>query len=86
MFWVDELQDFGLEALRLIAALSPIASGDSDPLCVVGDGHQRIYNKIPIALSRAGLEVRGRSSRLKLITGPLRNPPVGPRPAYRHGN
>ncbi len=63
---VDELQDFGLEALRLIAALSPIESGDSDPLCVVGDGHQRIYNKAPIALSRAGLEVRGRSSRLKI--------------------
>jgi superfamily I DNA/RNA helicase len=63
---VDELQDFGLEALRLIAALSPIANGLTDPLCVVGDGHQRIYNKTPIALSRAGINVRGRSRRLKI--------------------
>ncbi len=63
---VDELQDFGLEALRLIAALSPTANGLSDPLCVVGDGHQRIYNKTPIALSRAGINVRGRSRRLKI--------------------
>ena len=63
---VDELQDFGLEALRLIAALSPIEKGLSDPLCVVGDGHQRIYSKVPIALSRAGINVRGRSRRLKI--------------------
>jgi len=63
---VDELQDFGLEALRLIGTLSPINKELSDPLCVVGDGHQRIYNKTPIALSRAGINVRGRSRRLKI--------------------
>ena len=64
---VDELQDFGLESLRLIAALSPIAEELSDPLCVVGDGHQRIYSRIPIALGRAGINVRGRrSKRLKI--------------------
>lgn len=63
---VDELQDFGLEALRLICALSPIAAGLSNPLCVVGDGHQRIYNRIPIPLGRAGIDVRGRSRRLKI--------------------
>lgn len=63
---VDELQDFGLESLRLIAALSPISEELTDPLCVVGDGHQRIYNKTPIALSRAGINVRGRSKRLKI--------------------
>lgn len=60
---VDELQDFGLEALRLIAVLSPIKTELSDPLCVVGDGHQRIYNRTPIALGRAGINVRGRRSR-----------------------
>jgi len=63
---VDELQDFGLEALRLIRALSPIEEGLDNPLCVVGDGHQRIYNRVPIPLSRAGIDVRGRSRRLKI--------------------
>ena len=63
---VDELQDFGLEALRLIRALSPIEDGLDNPLCVVGDGHQRIYNRQPIPLSRAGIDVRGRSRRLKI--------------------
>jgi len=63
---VDELQDFGLEALRLIRALSPIDQELSNPLCVVGDGHQRLYNQIPIPLSRAGINVRGRSRRLKI--------------------
>ena len=63
---VDELQDFGLEALKLIAAVSPIKDELSDPLCVVGDGHQRIYNKTPATLSRAGINVRGRSRRLKI--------------------
>lgn len=61
---VDELQDFGLEALRLIAALSPIGQ-ERNPLCVVGDGHQRLYGNVPIPLSRAGIEVVGRSRRLK---------------------
>lgn len=63
---VDELQDFSMESLKLIAALSPIEKGLPDPLCVAGDGHQRIYNRTPIALGRAGIEVRGRSRRLKI--------------------
>ncbi|MDB4373011.1 UvrD-helicase domain-containing protein [bacterium] len=62
---VDEVQDFSLEALRLIRALSPIEEGTPDPLCVIGDGHQRVYGtKVP--MSRAGIEVRGRSRRLKI--------------------
>lgn len=62
---VDEVQDFSLEALRLIRAISPIDQGTPDPLCTVGDGHQRIYRtKIP--MSRAGIDVRGRSRRLKI--------------------
>jgi mRNA-degrading endonuclease RelE of RelBE toxin-antitoxin system len=63
---VDELQDFGLEALRLIAALSPISQGLLNPLCVVGDGHQRLYSSVAIPLTRAGINVRGRSRRLKI--------------------
>ncbi len=62
---VDEVQDFSLEALRLIAAISPIEEEKSDPLCTVGDGHQRIYRK-KIPLSRAGINIRGRSRRLKI--------------------
>jgi mRNA-degrading endonuclease RelE of RelBE toxin-antitoxin system len=62
---VDEIQDFSLEALRLIHAISPIAEGARDPLCTVGDGHQRIYRyKVP--MSRAGIDIRGRSRRLKI--------------------
>jgi superfamily I DNA/RNA helicase len=62
---VDEVQDFSLEALRLIRSISPIDDGTPDPLCMVGDGHQRIYRtKIP--MSRAGIAVRGRSRRLKI--------------------
>nr|WP_321464383.1 UvrD-helicase domain-containing protein [uncultured Desulfobulbus sp.] len=62
---VDEAQDFSLEALRLIKALSPIEEEGGDPLCLAGDGHQRIYRaKFP--MSRAGIEVRGRSRRLKI--------------------
>lgn len=63
---VDEIQDFGLEALRLIAAISPIGEGLKNALCVVGDGHQRIYNTQPVPMSRAGIDVRGRSRRLKI--------------------
>lgn len=63
---VDELQDFGLEALRLIAAIAPLDEGLPNPLCVVGDGHQRLYGNVPIALSRAGIDVRGRARRLKI--------------------
>ena len=62
---VDEVQDFGLEALRLIKALSPINEQLRNPLTTFGDGHQRIYNK-KIPLSWAGIDIRGRSRRLKI--------------------
>lgn len=62
---VDEVQDFSLEALRLIRALSPIDGEGRDPLCTVGDGHQRIYRR-KIPMSRAGIDIRGRSRRLKI--------------------
>lgn len=62
---VDEVQDFSLEAMRLIRALSPVEAGGPDPLCLAGDGHQRIYRaKFP--MSRAGIDIRGRSRRLKI--------------------
>lgn len=59
------MQDFSLEALRLLAALSPIEQQLSDPLCVAGDGHQRIYRgKVPLSL--AGIKITGRSRQLKV--------------------
>ena len=62
---VDEAQDFSLDALRLIRAISPIDSAGPNPLTLAGDGHQRLYrNKIP--MSRAGIDIRGRSRRLKI--------------------
>ncbi|MEA5449323.1 UvrD-helicase domain-containing protein [Leptolyngbya sp. CCNP1308] len=61
----DEVQDFSLEGLRLLAALSPLGDGQVNPLSVAGDGHQRIY-RTRVPLSRAGIEVRGRSKRLKV--------------------
>ena len=63
---VDELQDFGLEALKFIESLSPSDEGLPNPLCLVGDGHQRLYNRTHIPLSRAGINIVGRSRRLKI--------------------
>ena len=60
---VDEAQDFGLEALRLIGALCDLDSSNS--LTLAGDGHQRVYGA-PVSFSRAGINVRGRSKKLKL--------------------
>jgi mRNA-degrading endonuclease RelE of RelBE toxin-antitoxin system len=62
---VDEIQDFSLEALKLIRSISPVEEELSDPLCTVGDGHQRIY-RTRIPLGRAGINIRGRSRRLKI--------------------
>jgi superfamily I DNA/RNA helicase len=46
-------------------AHSPTAESARDPLCLVGDGYQRIYHtKMP--LNRAGIDLRGRSRRLKV--------------------
>ncbi len=58
----DEVQDFTSSALRLLRALAPEGPNS---LFVVGDAHQRIYGQ-PICLSHCGIEIRGRSRRLKL--------------------
>lgn len=58
----DEVQDFTAGDLRLLRAIAP--SG-KDTMFLVGDGHQRIYGT-PVVLGRCGIEVRGRSRRLKL--------------------
>lgn len=60
---VDETQDFGPQALKLLRALIPAGSND---LFFVGDGHQRIYSRNRAAMSKCGIEIRGRSRKLYL--------------------
>lgn len=60
---VDETQDFGPQALRLIRAIVPAGRND---LFFVGDGHQRIYSKHKAVLGRCGVDIRGRSRKLYL--------------------
>jgi hypothetical protein len=59
---VDETQDMSPQALRLLRAMVPPGPND---LFLVGDAHQRIYGR-PIRMSHYGIEIRGRSKRLKL--------------------
>jgi superfamily I DNA/RNA helicase len=58
---VDETQDFGPQALRLLRAL--IEPGKND-LFFVGDGHQRIYDRNKAGMSRSGIDIRGRARKL----------------------
>ena len=60
---VDETQDFGAQALKLIRALVPAHAND---LMFVGDGHQRIYAKNRATMSSCGINIRGRASKLYL--------------------
>jgi mRNA-degrading endonuclease RelE of RelBE toxin-antitoxin system len=60
---VDEAQDMGSQAFRLIRSLLPAGAND---LFIVGDGHQRIYGKNKVVLGQCGIDIRGRSSRLKV--------------------
>lgn len=60
---VDETQDFGPQALRLMRAM--IAKGKND-LFFVGDGHQRIYAKHRAVMGHCGIDIRGRSRKLYL--------------------
>ena len=60
---VDEAQDMGAQAYRLIRRIVPAGAND---LFVVGDGHQRIYGRNKVVLGRCGIDVRGRSRKLRL--------------------
>jgi len=63
---VDEAQDMGEQAFRLIRAIMPeTPAGDRNSLFIVGDAHQRIYGR-RAAMSACGINVRGRSKRLLL--------------------
>ncbi|MEQ1948807.1 MAG: 3'-5' exonuclease [Bryobacteraceae bacterium] len=58
----DEAQDFGPAELRLLRALAPTAKND---LLLCGDAGQRIY-KARASLLSCGIDIRGRSSSLKI--------------------
>ena len=60
---VDEAQDMGSQAYRLIRSM--VRPGEND-LFIVGDGHQRIYGRNKVVLSRCGIDIRGRSRKLRL--------------------
>jgi hypothetical protein len=60
---VDETQDFGPQALKLLRAMIPAGPND---LFFVGDGHQRIYSRNRAAMSNCGIDIRGRSRKLYL--------------------
>lgn len=73
---VDETQDFGPQALKLLRAMVPPARND---LFFVGDGHQRIYPRNRAAMGRCGIDIRGRSRKLYLnyrTTAEIRNQAV----------
>ncbi len=59
---VDEAQDLHPAQWRLLRAAVPPGPND---LFLVGDAHQRIYDH-RVSLSRLGIDIRGRSSRLTL--------------------
>ncbi|MBI4082413.1 MAG: AAA family ATPase, partial [Candidatus Lambdaproteobacteria bacterium] len=59
---VDEAQDLRSEELRFLAAL---LGGRRNGLFLVGDAHQRIFRS-PFAMSRFGIAVEGRTTRLRL--------------------
>lgn len=60
---VDETQDLGPQALKLLRAIIPAGNND---LFLVGDGHQRIYARNRAAMSKCGIDIRGRSRKLYL--------------------
>lgn len=61
---VDEGQDMGTHAYKLIRALVP--EDQPNDIFVVGDGHQRIYRN-KVVLGRCGINIRGgRSKKLRI--------------------
>ena len=63
---VDEAQDMGEQAFRLIRALIPESqNNDKNSIFIVGDAHQRIYGR-RASMSSCGINIVGRSRKLKL--------------------
>lgn len=63
---VDEAQDLDAVTFRLIRSISNNRiDNEQNELFITGDAHQRIYGK-KIVLSQCGIEIRGRSRRLRI--------------------
>jgi superfamily I DNA/RNA helicase len=63
---VDEAQDMGEQAFRLVRAIvPPRPEGDANSIFIVGDAHQRIYAR-RASMKACGIDVRGRSRKLRL--------------------
>ncbi len=63
---VDEAQDMGEPALRLVRAIvQKQEPGDMNSLFIVGDAHQRIYSR-KASMRECGIDVIGRAKRLRL--------------------
>jgi mRNA-degrading endonuclease RelE of RelBE toxin-antitoxin system len=60
---VDEAQDMGTQAFMLLRSIVPEEKND---LFIVGDAHQRIYGKNKVVLGRCGINIVGRSKKLKI--------------------
>ena len=60
---VDEAQDMSSQAFRLIRALVPAGKND---VFITGDGHQRIYRRSNLVLGHCGVNIVGRSRKLRL--------------------
>lgn len=60
---VDEAQDMGTQAFNLLRAIVPEGKND---LFIVGDAHQRIYGRNKVVLGKCGINIRGRSRKLKI--------------------
>lgn len=60
---VDEAQDLSMNAFRLLRSIAGIEH--LNDMFIVGDAHQRIY-KNKVVLSRCGVNIRGRSSYLRI--------------------
>lgn len=59
---VDEAQDMGMQAFKLLRSM--VQEGPNDML-IVGDAHQRIYDK-KVVLGQCGIKIVGRSHKLKI--------------------
>ena len=60
---VDEAQDMGSQAFTLLRAMVP---EDKNDMFIVGDAHQRIYGRNKVVLGRCGINIIGRSRKLKI--------------------
>ncbi len=61
---VDEAQDMGAQAFRLIRTV--VGDGDGrNSIFIVGDGHQRIYRH-RVVLGQCGINIRGRAKKLRI--------------------